>query len=337
MKKLWALLPLPLALLIRRWASTNAEAVERLFSRGLYPALAAPFSRLTALCSFPIIEPLLVLVVLFIIVSILRRRLFPALAITGFFLSLFIAGWGLNYDRLPLENTLSLPVQPSALSELEALCRSLVDSANAWYTAPEEGRDLFSGADEALRLAADGGWPIPKGRFGTPKEALISPLLSRWMIEGITSPFTLEALVNGNIPDVSKPFVACHEAAHLRGFAREDDANLIAFLACVSSNDPYYRYSGAFSMLLHCLEALHSADADAYLACSAALSPEVLADIAKHAAFWNEYRDKPAANAVTKINDRYLQAMTNGEQSTRSYGRVVDLLLALARKERNEG
>lgn len=54
MKRLLALLPLPLALLVRLWARHTPETVERLFSQGVYPALAAPVSRAAALCPVPV-------------------------------------------------------------------------------------------------------------------------------------------------------------------------------------------------------------------------------------------------------------------------------------------
>jgi hypothetical protein len=42
-----------------------------------------------------------------------------------------------------------------------------------------------------------------------------------------------------------------HELAHVHGIADEGDANFIAFLATVESNDAGFQYSGAFEMWLH--------------------------------------------------------------------------------------
>ncbi len=330
MKKLLAMLPLPAALLLRWIASAHPLWVERFFSTGLYPAIARPVSRLTALVPFSLLEPLLAILLLLVLYSLFKKRVFRVFALLGLVAAVFLGGWSLNYYRLPLETTLDLPVALSTPEELAALADALIDDVNARHV-PLDGISLAE-ATGALNAAAES-WPIPHGDYGSPKTALMSPLMSELLIEGITSPFTLEALVNGGAPAVSRPFVACHEAAHVRGFAREEDANLIAYLACEASSDPAYRYSGAFSALLYTLDALRSADPDAYLACRARISEDVLRDIAAHADYWNAFRETKAATVGTQMNNTYLKTVGGGQQSARSYGRVVDLLLALKRKK----
>lgn len=325
-----ALLPLPIALVLRLLASRSPERVERLFSRGLYPRVAAPVSRLMGLVPFPVIEPLLVLLAGLLLFWLARRRFFRVTAVLLLVPAIFLGGWGLNYLRLPLEDTLALEVAPSGAEALRALCDRLVSDANAAYgEPPEEILPLVPAAMDA----AGAMWPIPAGGFAPPKAALLSPLLSRLMIEGIVSPFTLEALVNGGIPAMSLPFAACHEAAHIRGFAREEDANLVAYLACSGSDIAYFRYSGAISALQHALVALKSADADAYRACMEGLRPEIREDLAEHGAYWAQYARTKTAELSHSVNDAYLQAVSGGEQSLRSYGRLVDLLIALHQKE----
>lgn len=41
----------------------------------------------------------------------------------------------------------------------------------------------------------------------------------------------------------------CHEFAHLKGFMQEDEANLIGYLACINSDDAFFRYSGYMGVL----------------------------------------------------------------------------------------
>ena len=330
MKRLFALAPLPLSLLLRLLSALRPDWTERFFSRGVYPFLAGPVSRLMGLCPVPVVELLVAALVGFVLYSVFKKRFFRVFALLGLVASLFLGFWSLNYFRLPLEETLDIPVRASTVQELTALCDKLMEDANALYTEPPE--ELLPLAGAALNAAARD-WPIPAGAWGKPKKALASPLLSRLLIEGITSPFTCEALVNGGIPAVSLPFVACHEAAHVRGFAREEDANLIAYLACAASDAPFYRYSGAVSALLHCLNALQRADGEAYQALRRTLSDGVRADLAAHAAYWAQYRGTTAAEVGARVNDAYLQALGGGDQSARSYGRLVDLLLALERKK----
>lgn len=330
MKRLLALLPLALALLVRLWARHTPETVERLFSQGVYPALAAPVSRAAALCPVPVFGLGVLALLGYILWSLRQGRWFRVLAVLGLAAAVFAGGWSLNYLRLPLEETLGLDVRASTQEELVSLCHRLAEDADErWQEAPET--DLLAAAPDALNAAARA-WPIPAGRWGAPRAALSSGLLSRWLIEGFISPWTCEALVNANIPAATLPFVACHEAAHVRGFAREEDANLVAYLACEASGDAYYRYSGALKALLYALRALQQEDAGAYARLYASLSSGVRADIDAHETFWNAYRGTPAAEVSARVNDTYLQSVAQ-DQNARSYGRLVDLLLALSRAE----
>ena len=70
----------------------------------------------------------------------------------------------------------------------------------------------------------------------------------------------MEAHYNPNIPAYNQPAVLCHELSHLKGFMREDEANYIAYLACMASEDPNIRYSGLMLAYTHSINALYSAD-----------------------------------------------------------------------------
>lgn len=66
---------------------------------------------------------------------------------------------------------------------------------------------------------------------------------------GYYFPFSMEANYNGTMYIVNKPSVICHEFAHLKGFMQEDEANLIGYLACINSDDAFFRYSGYMGVL----------------------------------------------------------------------------------------
>lgn len=325
-KSICVLITLPLALLARFLASARPDLTETLFSRGVYPPVAALASAAMSVFPFSVVEILVVIFILFLIYWVFKRK-FRAIALcVCLILAIFLGGWSLNYFRLPLEETLALSMRAEGPEALVALCESLADDANARHSEPPP--DILARVPDALDVAAES-WPIPKGMFAKPKAALSSPLLSRFLITGIASPFTGEALVNGGIPAVSLPYVACHEAAHVRGFAREEDANLVAYLACEASGEPFFRYSGAVEALVYAMGALKDTNPAAHEAIEARLSAPVRADLAERAAYWAAYRGNKAAEVGARVNDAYLETMGGGDQSARSYGRVVDLLLAL--------
>ena len=68
----------------------------------------------------------------------------------------------------------------------------------------------------------------------------------------------------------------CHELAHIRGYIYEDEANFIAFLACVESDDVAFQYSGYLSVLNYVANDLYKtrlADPESYAAAREAVRP----------------------------------------------------------------
>ena len=146
--------------------------------------------------------------------------------------------------------------------------------------------------------------------------------------------YTGETNINTNFPDYTIPFTSAHEMAHQRGFAREKEANFVAFLVCEASNDPYIRYSGKLSMLEYILNALYSEESDLYYEIFYLLDIKVRCELVAYSDFFDTYRDSTASEISSAVNDTYLksQGQTEGEKS---YGLVVDLAVAYILGERN--
>lgn len=66
---------------------------------------------------------------------------------------------------------------------------------------------------------------------------------------GYYFPFSMEANYNKVAYVTNLPVTMCHELAHLKGYIQEDEANFIGFLACISSDDLLFQYSGYLSVL----------------------------------------------------------------------------------------
>ena len=146
-------------------------------------------------------------------------------------------------------------------------------------------------------------------------------------ISGIFSPFTFEAHVNAHESDALLAATAAHEGAHLRGFAREDEANFIAFLVCTMSDDAYVRYSGYVDVLNEVMNKLYSADTELYAAARLRMPEEIKAEYASYSAFFDKYRESTASKVSGTINDAYISS--HGQPAgIKSYGLVVDLVVA---------
>lgn len=148
-----------------------------------------------------------------------------------------------------------------------------------------------------------------------------------WLnITGIFFPFTFEANVNVDIPKYNIPAVMCHELSHLRGFMREDEANFLAYLACKNSASLDFQYSGYMLAFIYATNALYEVDKEAYSRIFNRLDPGVRRDISCQSNYWKQF-EGPVADTATSINNGYLQA-NQQDDGVKSYGRMVDLLLA---------
>ncbi len=87
------------------------------------------------------------------------------------------------------------------------------------------------------------------GYYGRPKALYTSNFFSQQYIQGYYFPFSMEANYNDVMYVSNKPHTMCHELAHTKGYISEDEANLIGFLACINSDDDFFKYSGYLSVI----------------------------------------------------------------------------------------
>ena len=107
---------------------------------------------------------------------------------------------------------------------------------------------------------------------------------------------------------------------------QEEEANFIAFLACVNADSPEFRYSGYILGWLYATNQLYHADYDAYERIHSMLNNQSRTDLAANTQFWTTY-DGQIAEVSNQINDSYLKA--NGQDDgVASYDRMVDLIMA---------
>ncbi len=111
---------------------------------------------------------------------------------------------------------------------------------------------------------------------------------------GVYSPFTGEPNYNAIQPDFDLPYVVAHEMAHQRGFAREDEANFIAFMVCTKAAHPYARYSGYLNAL-RVLSVLYRIAPERYRETVATLGEGPRADLKARGRFWARYLQSSGA------------------------------------------
>lgn len=344
LKRVWLLALLPIAVLLTVIA-VNSLAFAEGYALTVYSVLSKACNFITSLVPFSLAEWMVVIfftsLLAFQILSVVKiirskgRRGFLAgklginlLCTVSVVFFLYTVTCGINYSRLTFAQVSGLDVRPSSADELEALCAELAFSVSELRPQVEGFPDSYATAQEAKRtfdqLEAD--YPTLKSGYGQPKPVLASRLMSWCDITGIFFPFTFEANVNVDIPAYNIPLTMCHELTHLRGYMREDEANFIAYLACRQSGNADFRYSGDMLAFVYANNALYSVDPERGNQVYSTLSQEVQQDFAENSLYWKQF-EGPVAEVASAVNDTYLKSnrQTDG---VKSYGRVVDLLLA---------
>lgn len=341
------------------------------YARYIYPLLVGSVGRLASLFPFSVSEMLLVWGLVFVLFWLVRllwlsvcqiqkalgkkekqemdyrwKRFWMrsgqgAVRLLLVVFALFTFQCGINYHRQTFSQRAGLVMAKSTREELEALCRELTEQVNqaAERIAVDERGACVAGADveerarKAMRAAAEE-YPELAGYYPRAKAVWNSWALSYQQLLGIYSPFTIEANYNRDMLDYNKPSSICHELSHLRGFMREDEANFISYLACKAAKDPEFDYSGSLMAYIYSMNALYQEDVSLYREIRGQLCQQANRELSLHNAFWEQY-EGPVAEASDKMNDTYLKANAQ-EDGTKSYGRMVDLLLALRRTQAGE-
>ena len=171
---------------------------------------------------------------------------------------------------------------------------------------------------------------FPDHFYSRVKPVMLSEPMSYTHITGVYSFFTGEANINVNFPDYTIPFTAAHELAHQRGVAREDEANMVAFLVCMESDDLYIRYSALLNVYEYVASALYSADRELYVAVAQRLPSQIRQEQRAYSEFFDQYRENTVAEISEATNNAYLQSQ-GAKEGTRSYNMVVDLTVAYYR------
>lgn len=329
---------------------TSPEMAEQLYARTWFPSFSQPASHWSGFFAAPVGELLLVLAVVAGLIhlagalarSLVRRTPAPLgryavralLALSAIFLW-FSLGWAPLYSRKTLGDNLFLNMRPRQAQELTALAQELMSlTAQKREALPESGygtielpyslHQLLAEVPPLMRGLEEIS-PLLGGDYAAPKAARYPELWDALGISGIYLPFTFEAVINPDDLDSVLPFTATHEAAHQRGWAREDEASFVGLLACLRG-DAYFQYSGALAGLKYALEALKPVDGDAYLALLEQLPDGVIRDLNDAGALC-EIELSPLRQLQNSATHVFLRL--NGQRDgLHSYGRVVDLMLA---------
>ncbi len=306
---------------------------------GIFRMLNSAFS----FCRYSLWELLLaavVLVYLYYLIRCIRTRcgflkwLSAALAMFCLCIFVFTSFWGVCHTDARLSEKLGLDCGLYTRQQLfDAVVYYALEANSTAGAVPRDADGTAAAADpysyndaiaRAYGVLAEQ-YPIYGGYTGVVKCLSSSRLFSYMGTTGIFVCFTGEPCINTDTYKVWVPFTMCHEIAHSKGIANEADANYSAYLACMASEDPVLRYSGAFGAYVYCINALNRVDPVLASLAASFTSDQVRADSRANSLHYDQF-EGGVQDASQSLNDMYLKVYTESD-GVQSYGAVADLLI----------
>ena len=331
--------------LLVMWIKKYPSFVEVYYSEGVYPYISMSLRNLLGWIPFSIGDLLVIFFVgycnyyIFLFLKTkfknLHVRVIEITALISVAHLCFYLFWGFNYFREPLHKKLGYKNTYYSNKELIRLSNYLVLNLNRVHQeitqsdsvqvmVPHSNGEMFLLAKEGYESLALK-FPEFKYKYGKAKNSLMSLVQSYIGTQGYINPFTGEAHVNRRIPRTSFPLSACHEMAHQIGYAAENEANFIGFLAALSNKDSYFTYSAYRMATRYAIYELYTRDREEYLKILQKINKGVLKDFKASTDFWKSYSN-PFEPLIKKGYDTYLKTNKQTE-GLNSYNQVVNLLI----------
>lgn len=334
---------IPQYLIIKVLAS-NPEFIEKYYSNGIYEFISKLFRYTLGWIPFSFGDILYTLAIIYVLRWLfkngkrLRKQpkswLIDVLAALSILYFAFHFLWGLNYYRLPLHENLKLEADYTTeqllkttnilMSKTNALHSSIVAHDSVKVIIPYSKNDI-------LKLAPDGYLNLKKEfphltyKPESVKKSIYSYPLTYMGFSGYLNPFTNEAQVDGIIPIFKFPTTTAHEIAHQLGYAAENEANFLSFMATSNHDDIYMRYSGYAFGLRFCLNEIYYRDECLFEDLLADVNEGIQKNYKETRDFWEAHAN-PFEPYFKVLYGNFLKA-NNQIKGMDSYSYVVALLV----------
>lgn len=359
LKRFWVFIPLILAAAMYFLLPYFPGFTEYVCSRGLFRIVTYPLGFLTSLIPISLTElavvlalPAFVFAVIFLVVKIKKSKqrgkalLHAGKAFCGTLsiaCLMYMICHGANYYRYPLEVNMGFDASgkrpPYTDDDLYNVCVILAEGAaeartelglaeDEVYTFPESIFSELTRTNNGYDKLTEE-YPFLKNTIIRQKPVILSEAWSYTGIVGMYFPFLAECNINTAQPDYAIPFTAAHESAHSRGIAFENECNFLAFLSCINSDYPEFRYSGYMEALKFCSNELFSSNFELWQKWRES-QQSITEGMQQDFSGMNEYIDDhegEVSDVSSEVNDTFItvQGVPEGVQS---YSRVTELILA---------
>lgn len=332
--------------------SLSAPLVERFYSSAFYPLLARSLRWLLGPIPISLGDllyfPLGIFLIYFFFKLLmlvrsgaLRQEWRQVLISTAAFLLIlyisFSLLWGLNYYRKSIATQVQIQPKQYSRENLESIFLLLKNRLNDYAALTDSvKREQYQKrsvlVDSAYHAYSRTSAIFPFLLYQQPsvKVSMYSFASHYIGFTGYFNPFTSEAQINTEVPVFLQPFIIAHEIGHQLGYAKENEASFAAFLACMYSGNPDFRYSILFELYRTVAVELSRAerqDIDNYFE---GMHPRVLADKRDLEMYLKKYKN-PVEPFITAIYDRYLK-LNNQPEGKATYNYVLSLVFGYVDK-----
>jgi Protein of unknown function (DUF3810) len=331
--------------------SLDKHRVEKVYSQTLYPPIGRALRTVTGFFPFSIgdmIYTLFWVALAWLLFSTLRKLFRQPLKMTTWkpwlyqgtlvVLSIYVLFnllWGLNYNRKGIAWQLGLQKKEYDSASLIRLAVYMQLMANRERQTigdnPFPSKDsVFLIAQEAYRAVSG------KYTFLNYSPASMKPSLYSWFgkyggYTGYYNPFTGEAQLNTEVPAFLHPFIAVHEIGHQLGYARENEANFVGFLAAESSSDSRLRYSAYIDMYMYLHRSVFRLDSNVSKRLYRNLDTLARRDLREYREYLRRTRN-PVEPYIRWMYDKYLRA-NDQPQGLLTYNEVIGELMEYYRRK----
>ncbi len=347
-KPILALSLLPQIIVVKLLAN-YPDIIENYYSNGIYPWLSKVFRWVFGWLPFSMGDIFYTIAILLILrFFILKRKILlsnPRTFFTDVFMVISLAYlafhilWGFNYYRQPLIKSLNLEEDFTTV-ELVNFTKKLIEKSNHIHLKITKNDSLAVkipySKNEIYEMTRNGysnlSQKLPQFSYESSsiKHSIYSLPLTYMGYGGYINPFTNEAQVNSIAFNFKYPTVSCHEQAHQIGYAAENEANFIGYLASIYNDDIYFQYSGYVFVLGYCLREIKKRDKNLVKELTGLLNPGIIENYNNVAKFWSKYETKAEVFFKETFNT-FLKA-NNQKQGIKSYSNVVSLLVNYHKK-----
>jgi|TARA_R100000479_G_scaffold51000_3_gene24221 signal transduction histidine kinase len=320
------------------------EFVEKYYSLGIYPIITKTSRYLFGWVPFSVGDLFYVLIsvvalrwIYFNFERLWKQPLSFFLDITAavsIVYFMFHMLWGFNYYRLPIHKSIGIEADYTT-EELVETTKRLIAKSNQMHRqlgyADSVKIDLPFTQQEVFDIS-DNGYKNLEAQFSKLEYSPKSIKKSGWSLgltymgySGYLNPFSGEAQVNNLIKTYKFPVVSCHEQAHQIGYAAENEANFIATLATLNSDDKFIQYSGYIFALRYCVNEIARRDMDTYNNLLTTINPGILASYKEMRDFWSSYENP--FEVFSKHFYNYFLKANNQSKGIMSYNYMVALVV----------